>query len=271
MKIDRSFIKKHLPALKECVNNASREIINIYSSNNFGEISKSDGSPLTIADQKANEVIICNLKDISPDIPIVSEETFDKSSLNEIKSLYWLVDPLDGTREFINKTDEFTVNIALIYDKKAVFGIVASPVKEKIWHGSIFDDNQREESSPDCLRLVISKSHKSINDEAFLEFLDDRNVKYQIIEKGSSLKLCGLADNNADIYPRFGPTSEWDIAAAHAVLASYGGSVISIPDETELSYSKKSSILNSYFIAFRNNEIKSEYLPLLRDFFKKLV
>ena len=109
----------------------------------------------------------------------ISEETFDKSFLNEIKSLYWLVDPLDGTREFINKTDEFTVNIALICDKKAVFGIVASPVKEKIWHGSIFDDNQREESLPDCLRLVMSKSHKSINDEAFLEFLDDRNVKYQ--------------------------------------------------------------------------------------------
>ena len=98
-----------------------------------------------------------------------------------------------------------------------------------------------------------------------------KKVSYKIVEKGSSLKLCSLADKEADIYPRFGPTSEWDIAAAHAVLNSHGGSVINIKNEMELEYAKESSILNPYFIAFKNNAIKNEFLPVLRDFFKKLV
>jgi 3''-Phosphoadenosine 5''-phosphosulfate (PAPS) 3''-phosphatase len=97
------------------------------------------------------------------------------------------------------------------------------------------------------------------------------NIGYEIIEKGSSLKLCSLADNEADIYPRFGPTSEWDIAAAHAVLNQKGGSVIKIGDYEELAYAKEDSILNPYFIAFRNDSIKSDFLPVLGDFFKKLV
>ena len=94
---------------------------------------------------------------------------------------------------------------------------------------------------------------------------------YEIIEKGSSLKLCSLADNEADIYPRFGPTSEWDIAAAHAVLSSFNGSVVKVSNNEELDYAKETSILNPYFIAFRNNAIKSDLLPVLGDFFKKLV
>ena len=117
----------------------------------------------------------------------------------------------------------------------------------------------------------MSKSHKNENDKKFLEFLDINKVSYQIVEKGSSLKLCSLADNEADIYPWFGPTSLWDIAAAHAVLSSYGGCVVKIKDNEELDYAKESSILNPYFIAFRNNALKSEFLPVLRDFFKKLV
>ena len=178
---------------------------------------------------------------------------------------------MDGTKEFINKTDEFTVNIALINNKKVIFGIVGAPVTGKIWHGSIFDNNEYDSKSVEKLRIVMSKSHKSDNDKAFLEYLISNNIDYEIIEKGSSLKLCSLADSEADIYPRFGPTSEWDIAAAHAVLSSYGGSVIKIEDYNELDYAKQTSILNPYFIAFRNNSIKDDFLPLLGDFFKKLV
>ena len=117
----------------------------------------------------------------------------------------------------------------------------------------------------------MSKSHKNENDEKFLEFLDMKNMQYQTVEKGSSLKLCSLADNEADIYARLGPTSEWDIAAAHAVLNSCGGSVINIKEETELDYAKKTTILNPYFMAFRNKALENEFLDLLRDFFKKLV
>ena len=109
------------------------------------------------------------------------------------------------------------------------------------------------------------------NDLQFLEYLESKDVNYEILEKGSSLKICSLYDNKADIYPRFGPTSEWDIAAAHAVLSSAGGSIIGLPNMEELAYAKKSSILNPYFIAFRNEAIKGDFLPLLGDFIKKLV
>ncbi len=269
--IDKTFIDAHLVELKECVRDASKAILDVYESSDFGEINKQDGSPLTIADKYANEIILNRLNQLTPDIPIISEETFEVSALNSLNETYWLVDPLDGTKEFINKTDEFTVNIALINNKSSIFGIVAAPVTGKIWHGSKFDKKTQTNIGSNNIRIIMSKSHKNENDEKFLEFLDMNKVPYQIVEKGSSLKLCSLADNEADIYPRFGPTSEWDIAAAHAVLSSYGGSVVKIKDNEELNYAKESSILNPYFIAFRNNSLKIEFLPVLRDFFKKLV
>jgi len=269
--INKTFFDNHLDTLEECVNSASNEIMQIYNSDSFGQEEKSDGSPLTKADKKSNEIILDSLKKISNDISIISEETFNEDQIKSLDETYWLIDPLDGTKEFINKTDEFTVNIALINDKKAVFGIVGEPVTGKIWHGSIFDNNEYDSKSVEKPRIVMSKSHKSDNDKAFLEYLSGNNIDYEIIEKGSSLKLCSLADNEADIYPRFGPTSEWDIAAAQAVLSSYGGSVIKIEDYSELDYAKQTSILNPYFIAFRNNSIKDDFLPLLGDFFKKLV
>ena len=281
--IDETFIDDHLDGLKDCVRDASKAILEVYQSNDYGEINKRDGSPLTIADKNANEIILNRLNKLTPDIPIISEETFELSSLKNLNETYWLVDPLDGTKEFINKTDEFTVNIALINNKSSVFGIVAAPVTGKIWHGSMFDkdpetntiSDDKELNRFDALNftkyIVMSKSHKNQNDENFLKFLDLNEISYEIVEKGSSLKLCSLADKEADIYPRFGPTSEWDIAAAHAVLNSHGGSVINIKNEMELEYAKESSILNPYFIAFKNNAIKNEFLPVLRDFFKKLV
>ena len=269
--IDKAFIDAHLEGLNECVKDASNAILEVYKSSDFGEINKQDGSPLTIADKNANEIILNRLNLLTPDIPIISEETFEVESLDSLSETYWLVDPLDGTKEFINKTGEFTVNIALINDKSAVFGIVAAPVSGKTWHGSIFEKQPEVDSVPENIRIVMSKSHKNENDEKFLEFLDINEVQYQTVEKGSSLKLCSLADNEADIYSRFGPTSEWDIAAAHAVLNSCGGSVINIKEETELDYAKKTTILNPYFMAFRNKALENEFLDLLRDFFKKLV
>ena len=267
----KTFFDDHLNGLQECVKLASDEIMEIYCSENYGQEEKSDGSPLTLADKRSNEIILSALKKISKDISIISEETFNESLLKSLKKTYWLVDPLDGTKEFINKTGEFTVNIAMINNKRAIFGIVAAPATGKIWIGSIFN---RTESENDCvkkLRIVMSKSHKSDLDRDFLMHLKSNNIAYETVEKGSSLKLCSLADNEADIYPRFGPTSEWDIAAAHAVLSSMGGCIIRVKDNKELRYAKKESILNPYFIAFRNNSIKNEYLPVLGDFLKKLV
>ena len=196
----------------------------------------------------------------------------EKERQNNTSFLYGYGNLAQRIYNLINKTDEFTVNIALINNKKAVFGIVAAPVSGRTWIGSVFDNNSYdEENFNKNIRIVMSKSHKSENDKAFLQFLNNKEYTFEVVEKGSSLKLCTLADNDADIYPRFGPTSEWDIAAAHAVLSSHGGSVIKINDNEELDYAKESSILNPYFIAFRNNALKNEFLPVLGDFFKKLV
>ena len=226
MNVDKNFIEEIIDPVKECVSQASNEVMKIYRSDNFEVIDKSDGSPLTKADKKANEVIIENLKKITPTIPIITEEIFHESMLEKLDNLYWLVDPLE---------------------------------------------NISNNSDQDILRIVMSKSHKNVNDKKFLNFLKNLDINFKIIEKGSSLKLCCLADNTADIYPRFGPTSEWDIAAAHAVLNSFGGSVIDIKNHDELKYSKKTSILNPFFIGFRNSVIKNDFLPLLGDFLKKLV
>ena len=249
--INKTFFDSHLDSLRECVNSASNEIMQIYNSNSFGQEEKSDGSPLTKADKKSNEIILDSLKKISKDIPIISEETFNEDQIKSLDETYWLIDPLDGTKEFINKTDEFTVNIALINNKKVIFGIVGAPVTGKIWHGSIFDDNKYDSKSVKKPRIVMSKSHKSDNDKAFLEYLISNNIDYEIIEKGSSLKLCSLADSEADIYPRFGPTSEWDIAAGHIILEEAGGKLKSI-DNKEILYNEKEDILNPNFFAYNN-------------------
>ncbi len=215
MKFNKEFANQIIDDLINCVDAASKEIMQIYNSDNFEMSDKADGSPLTLADKASNQIITQGLKKITPDITVISEETFEDAILKALPNLYWLVDPLDGTREFINKNDEFTVNIALIEDRKPVFGIVAAPVFKKCWHGSILDNYHSDKSIPDVLRIVMSKSHKSDNDKAFLKYLNEKGVNYEIIEKGSSLKLCAIADNEADIYPRFGSRDESSSGSHH--------------------------------------------------------
>ena len=196
-------------------------------------------------------------------------EIYEKDLINT-DIPYWLVDPLDGTKEFINKSNDFTVNIALIEDSKPIFGIIGAPATGKIWHGSHFN-NSSNNTVPEMIRIVMSKSHQTEADKKFLDYIGSLNIKYEIIEKGSSLKLCALSDDQADIYPRFGPTSEWDIAAGHAVLNSFGGSIIQMANSKTLRYSKKESILNPSFIAFRNRALEETYMPILSEFYKKLL
>ena len=257
----------------------------VYEKESFDLDIKSDGSPVTEADNSANEIIIESLGKITPNIPIVSEETFNKEEENP-NGPYWLVDPLDGTKEFINKSKEFTVNIALIENSVPVFGIVAAPATGKVWAGSFFQRPSKftriinchliHERKPNQLRIVMSKSHQTDTDKQFLEFLEKQSfngmpISYSVVEKGSSLKLCALADNEADIYPRFGPTCEWDIAAGHAYLISKGGRVNQMSSGEHLNYSKKDTILNPAFVGFRNTYLKDTYMPLLSEFYKKLV
>lgn len=270
MQIDAEFIKNLNKPLKKVVQDAANAIMDVYKKDDFDSEIKSDGSPVTEADKNANKIIIDALTEITPSIPIVSEETYKKES-DIPKTPYWLVDPLDGTREFLNKSKDFTVNIALIENTEPIFGIICAPTSGKVWLGSKFNIPTCEETSINILRIVMSKSHQTDKDKMFFDYLNNLNVTYEIIEKGSSLKLCSLADNKADLYPRFGPTSEWDIAAGHAILIANGGTICQMPNAEDLRYSKEESILNPAFIAFRNQALKNQYLPILSEFYKKLV
>ena len=257
---------KLLPNLIDLSSKASSSIMDIYSSD-FSHENKDDGSPLTLADESSNNIIIDGLKEITPRIQVISEETF-KNNISYEDS-YWLIDPLDGTKEFINRNGDFSVNISFIHEKRSIFGIVQRPTDLRIWTSlDKVSQPKAEETSP--LRIVMSRSHKREADTMFLQFLQDSEIDYELVEKGSSLKICALCEDEADIYPRFGPTSEWDIAAADAVLKSYRGSIFSLEDFEKLKYSKK-NILNPPFIAYRNELIRETYSQKVEDYVKKLL
>ncbi len=255
-----------LPDLIDLSSRASSSIMNIYNSD-FSHKNKDDGSPLTMADESSNNIIIEGLKRITPEIQVISEETFKDNIFYE--ESYWLIDPLDGTKEFINRNGDFSVNISFIYEQRSVFGIVQRPTDLRIWT-SLDKASQAKDEEIQPLRIVMSRSHKREADTMFLQFLQDSGIHYELVEKGSSLKICALCDDEADIYPRFGPTSEWDIAAADAVLKSYGGSIFSLEDFEKLKYSKK-NILNPPFIAYRNELIRQTYSQKVEDYVKNLL
>ena len=257
---------KLLPNLKDLSSKASNSIMEIYNSD-FSHKNKDDGSPLTLADESSNNIIIEGLKRITPEIQIISEETFNNDISYE--DGYWLIDPLDGTKEFINRNGDFSVNISFIYMHQTIFGIVQRPTDMKIWT-SLDKVSQTKTEETEPLRIVMSRSHKREADTMFLQFLKDNGINYVLVEKGSSLKICALCDDEADIYPRFGPTSEWDIAAADAVLESYGGSIYSLESFEKIKYSKK-NILNPPFIAFRNELIREVYSQKVEEYVKKLL
>ena len=246
MKFNKEFANQIIDDLINCVDAASKEIMQIYNSDNFEMSDKADGSPLTLADKASNHIITVGLKKITPDITVISEETFEDTILKALPNLYWLVDPLDGTREFINKNDEFTVNIALIEDRKPVFGIVAAPVFEKCWHGSIFDNYHSDKSIPDVLRIVMSKSHKSETDQVFIDICREKFDSIVEMPTGSSLKLCRVAEGMADIYTRLGPTYQWDIAAGQAIVQAAGGVVCDLKG-SNLRYEFVSETKNPMF------------------------
>ena len=257
---------KLLPNLKDLSSKASNSIMEIYNSD-FSHKNKDDGSPLTLADESSNNIIIEGLKRITPEIQIISEETFNNDISYE--DGYWLIDPLDGTKEFINRNGDFSVNISFIYMHQTIFGIVQRPTDMKIWT-SLDKVSQTKIEETEPLRIVMSRSHKREADTMFLQFLKDNGINYVLVEKGSSLKICALCDDEADIYPRFGPTSEWDIAAADAVLESYGGSIYSLESFEKIKYSKK-NILNPPFIAYRNELIREVYSQKVEEYVKKLL
>lgn len=231
--------------------------MHIYTSD-YDVVFKADESPLTAADQASHDLIVDKLSRFYPDIPILSEES-NEISWEERHNWkeYWLIDPLDGTKEFIKKNGEFTVNIALIRHNVPALGVVYAPEFDVCWYaaegkgafrkkGATGVPQPIKSSSPtgfDSLKIVGSRSHQS---DAITAFLDKFDAP-ELLPMGSSLKLCAIADGTADIYPRLGLTSEWDTAAAHCIVAEAGGYIVDDAGYS-LVYNNKESILNPHFL-----------------------
>ena len=237
---------------------AGRAIMRVYASPDLGVMSKADASPLTAADLAANDVIVQGLASQWPDIPILSEEVRNQFGPDETPPLYWAVDPLDGTKEFIKRNGEFTVNIALIEDGRPVLGVIGAPALDALYIGVVglgarkrlagqwagMDTRQPALDPQGAMRVAQSRSHPSPEVAAFLQQFGQLESR----EVGSSLKFCLLAAGEADIYPRFGPTCIWDTAAGHAIVLATGGAVVT-PAGEALTYSHPGRILNGHFIA----------------------
>lgn len=239
---------------------AGEAVIKIYdASEHVVYTKKDDDSPLTQADSASNDVICAGLEKLSEKYPIISEE--NKSiEYDERKNFghYWLVDPLDGTKEFIKRNGEFTVNIALVKDGAPIFGVVYAPILEQMFwaykgHGAFLIENGEEKRlqaksfkmSDKNLGVVCSRSHLNEETQNFVDALD----KPELVAKGSSLKFLILATGNAHLYPRLAPTMEWDTGAAQIVLEEAGGKVLQADTKNPLEYNKE-NLLNPSFIAY---------------------
>ena len=222
-------------------------------------------SPVTEADKRAHIIIMEGLKKLTPDIPLISEEGHEISFEERSKwGAYWLIDPLDGTKEFIKKNDEFTVNIAFLKKNQPVFGVVYAPALNKLYFGSSekgsFKSNAVDDIIPISVKsqvtqpvqIAVSRSHPSPKMNSFISQFD----KYDLHPMGSSLKICSVSDGTVHFYPRLGPTMEWDTAASHAIIRAAGGELINVGTNEPLEYNKK-DLLNPEFIAGNMQNIQS--------------
>lgn len=249
-------IKNLLNLAISAAESASKEILEVYHSGDFQTEAKGDDSPLTVADKRAHKVIERILKET--DLPILSEEGRD-IPYDERKhwTRFWMVDPLDGTKEFLKRNGEFTVNIALIENGISVLGVVVVPVTNETFYASKetgvwkkTSDGIRQLPKPatrnakqEGVRVVASRSHMNEETQAFINSLTNP----ELVSKGSSLKFLLLAEGKADLYPRFAPTMEWDTAAAHAIVKEAGLNVYHSNSDTELLYNK-ADLHNPHFI-----------------------
>jgi len=249
---------------------AGEAIMEVYGTTDFEIELKEDESPLTLADRRSHNILVEGVND--SELPVLSEEGADIPW--EIRSKwdrYWLIDPLDGTKEFIKRNNEFTVNIALMEADKPVMGIIYLPVHKKMYfalkdNGAYLVEDVKHElfsgsytgvmgnavrlpssNEDDVVRVIASRSHLSEETQKFMDVLRKEYGKVETVSAGSSLKLCLIAEARADIYPRMGPTMEWDIAAGDIIITESGGDIYKT-DNTPLLYNKK-DLRNPYFIA----------------------
>jgi len=259
--LDKIDLQSLVEDIKQIALDAGVVIMEVYrDEESFGVTQKADDSPLTLADKRANDVICAGLKKITPNIPIISEENKEIDySERKNYSFAWLVDPVDGTKEFIKRNGEFTVNIALIKDGKIVLGVVYVPVTEELFwayqNGGAYLTSKGSEAQKldapmfsmkdEGISVVCSRSHLNEETAAFINKLDNPNK----VSKGSSLKFLILAQGGAHVYPRLAPTMEWDTGAAQIVLEEAGGKIINVETNLPLDYNKE-NLRNPHFIAY---------------------
>jgi len=245
---------------------AGKAILEIYNSEDFNVEFKGDGSPLTRADKAANDVIVKGLTEHFPNIPVLSEEG---KSIPYQERKHWdkffLVDPLDGTKEFIKRNGEFTVNIALIEKGNPIAGVVYAPVLGRLygctldtasgdWQLAPSPQHPDASTQMPALKIVASRSHISAETEEFIEKMREKYGDVELVSMGSSLKICLVAEGKADVYPRLGPTMEWDTAAAHAIALAAGCEVLEFDSNKPLIYNKE-NLLNPFFLVRRGRPL----------------
>jgi len=258
MKID---LQTLLPAIIEISEQASEEILKFYKTDlNIEE--KQDHTPLTAADLAAHQTIVNALTKLTPDIPVLSEESAEISfEERQTWDTYWLVDPLDGTREFIKKNDEFSVNIALISDHCAILGVIFVPVSRDCYYATK-NNGAFKKTADGSSKISVKRSNvgsliiagsRSYRDNTLDDFF--KNIgNHELICMGSSIKSCLVAEGRVDIYPRLGPTSEWDTAAAQCIVEEAGGHITDTSLKP-LRYNTKEELLNPHFLVFADDQI----------------
>lgn len=269
--MDRAELKSLMPEVADIARQAGEAILTVYG-DEFDVASKADDSPVTEADLASHDVIVEALAELTPGLPILSEEDCEipfetRSGWRE----YWLVDPLDGTKEFVSRNGEFTVNIALVSDHAPVLGVVQVPVSGACYcgtvgHGASLQEGGRPPRAiqvriphADPIVVVGSRSHANPRLEEHLEGLGE----YELVSMGSSLKCCLVAEGKADFYPRLGHTFEWDTAAAHAVVVAAGGRLLKL-DGRPLEYNRKESLLNPEFLVIGDPSV--DYVSLFEHY-----
>lgn len=269
--MDDAQLKALLPEIAGIARRAGDAILRVYA-REFDVASKADDSPVTAADIASHDVIVEALAGLTPDVPVLSEE--DSGVPFETRSSwrdYWLVDPLDGTKEFVSRNGEFTVNIALVSDHAPVLGVVQVPVSGACYLGVVgHGASLGQDGNPPApiqvriphgepIVVVGSRSHANPKLQEYLKGLGD----YEMVSMGSSLKCCLVAEGRADFYPRLGHTFEWDTAAAHAVVAAAGGRLVTL-DGSPLEYNRKDSLLNPEFLVIGDPSV--DYVALFAGY-----
>jgi len=259
----------YLPALLKFLKTLRPQLLELYHHQEASDVhTKSDNSPVTTADLVSHNAILKFLTELTPDIPVISEESEIPVSVNT--NQFWLIDPLDGTREFIAKTNDFSINVALIENNIAVLGIIYAPVFDTLYFAEKNKGSFKQEGSQSPEKIharkinagspVVIASRRHANNEKLQKFFE--GIKnYERISRGSAIKFCLIAEGKADLYPRFGETFFWDTAAGQCIVEEAGGQVIDVKGNT-LRYNGAPPYLNSFFLAVGSG---TEFMHLFKE------